>query len=337
MKHDAFVQFHPLPEAQPTLAGIAEEHVLGMARLGHLQEAGTWPWPVQSIPMPVLGGETDLLYECWHADQPCHRDRFQDIHYSRCGNALFGVLYLDEGTQLVDGQPPLQRATEHAYRQIFSLLRTAGLPYLCRMWNYIPDINRVEHGLERYRQFNIGRHQAFASFERPVDFSPAACALGITQGPLTIAFLAMNTPTLRIENPRQISAFDYPAEYGPRSPTFTRAAILQQASGELLLISGTASIVGHQTVHIGNVAAQTRESMANISVLVEQATQAGTQAGFTLQDLLYRVYIRHAEDYPAVRAELWQQVPGIRAVYLQSDICRQDLLVEIEAVASSQA
>jgi enamine deaminase RidA (YjgF/YER057c/UK114 family) len=334
MNQDVFVQFSPLPAAQPTHAGIAEEHVLGMARLGPPHGAETWPWPVQSIPMPVLGGETELLHECWHTDQPCRRGHFQDVHYSRCDNALFGVLYLHEGMMPVDGQPPLQRAAEHAYRQIFSLLQAEGLPYLCRVWNYIPDINRIEHGLERYRQFNIGRHQAFATFERPVDSSPAACALGVAQGPLTIAFLAMSEPTVRIENPRQVSAFAYPAKYGPRSPTFTRAALLRQEAGEMLLISGTASIIGHQTMHPSDVVAQTRESLANISVLLEQAVRAGTRTPFTLDDLLCRVYIRHAEDYPLVRAELEQQAPAIRAVYLQSDICRLDLLVEIEALAA---
>lgn len=144
----------------------------------------------------------------------------------------------------------------------------------------------------------------------------------------------MREPALRIENPRQVSAFAYPSQYGPRSPTFTRAALLRQAVGEMLLISGTASIVGHQTLHIGDVVAQTRESLANIGVLLEQAKQAGSQAAFKLQDLLYRVYIRHAADYPPVRAELERQVPGIRAVYVQADICRQDLLVEIEGLGT---
>ncbi|WP_231895196.1 hypothetical protein [Vogesella sp. LIG4] len=292
------------------------------------------PWPVQRVRMPLLGDGAKQLHEYWYSASPCRRGHFQDIHYSCNAELLYGAIELEEGHGSDTGTA-LQLAAERAYRQLFSLLEAEGFPHLWRIWNYVPRINEMEHGLERYRQFNIGRHEAFADFERPVNSSPAACALGVEDGPLSIAFLAARQAPRCIENPRQTSAFAYPRQYGPRSPTFTRAAI---AGNDILFISGTASIVGHGTVHIGDVVAQTRETMANITVLVEQARQLAPDAGYSLAGLDYRVYIRHAVDYARVRSTLEQLIgPGIRAVYVQADVCRSDLLVEVEAHGIPQA
>ena len=334
MSPDTSLQFF---QCNPAIADAqqlpADAGILGMNSLH--QAAHALPWPVQQVRMPLLGG-AQQLHEYWHSASPCRRGHFQDIHYSCNAELLFGVVELEEGHGSDTGTA-LQLAAERAYRQLFSLLEAEGFPHLWRIWNYVPRINEVEHGLERYRQFNIGRHEAFADFERPVDSSPAACALGVEDGPLSIAFLAARQAPRGIENPRQTSAFAYPRQYGPRSPTFTRAAIAGNGQQDILFISGTASIIGHETVHPGDVIAQTRETMTNISLLLEQASKMAPTAGFTLRGLDYRVYIRHASDYPAIRDTL-QQLLGsdVRAVYVQADICRSDLLLEIEAYGSGQ-
>ncbi|WP_246211142.1 hypothetical protein [Vogesella oryzae] len=312
------------PQSLPPDAGI-----LGMSSLQ--QPATSHAWPVQQVRVPLLGSSAPQLHEYWFSAASCRRGRVGDVHFSASDELLFGVIELPE-THGSDTGTALQLAAERAYRQLFSLLEAEGFPHLWRVWNYVPRINEIEHGLERYRQFNIGRHEAFADFARPVNSSPAACALGVVDGPLSIAFLAARQAPLCIENPRQTSAFSYPRQYGPRSPTFTRAAVAHSGGLPILFISGTASIIGHDTVHIGDVVAQTRETVANIGVLVEQANLAAPGSGFTLAELDYRVYIRHAADYPAVRNTLQQLLgPDIRAVYVQADVCRSDLLVEIEA------
>nr|WP_294864592.1 hypothetical protein [uncultured Pseudogulbenkiania sp.] len=329
MSPDTSLQFF---QCDPSASGgqplPADAGILGMSSLHH--PAPALSWPVQRVRMPLLGG-MQQLHEYWHSATPCRRGRFQDIRFSANEDLLYGVIELQEGHGSDTGTA-LQLAAEKAYRQLFSLLEAEGFPHLWRVWNYVPRINEMEHGLERYRQFNIGRHQAFAGFARPVDSSPAACALGVAEGPLSIAFLAARQAARGIENPRQISAFEYPRQYGPRSPTFTRAAIANSGRHDILFISGTASIVGHGTVHSDDVVAQTRETVANIAVLVEQAKQLAPAAGYTLAGLDYRVYIRHAADYPKVRATLEQLIGrDIRAVYVQADVCRSDLLVEVEA------
>jgi enamine deaminase RidA (YjgF/YER057c/UK114 family) len=150
-----------------------------------------------------------------------------------------------------------------------------------------------------------------------------------------VYFLAGRTPPVAIENPRQVSAYRYPADYGPRSPTFSRAALARLPGQELLFVSGTASIVGHQTMHVGDVAGQTRETVANIAAVLAEANRASLTQAYDLGELSYRAYLRHAEDLPRVRA-LLDELLGPRAavVYVQADICRADLLMEVEAMAS---
>lgn len=260
---------------------------------------------------------------------------------------LFGSVTLSEADFAGAPAAMLQCATERAYRDIFGLLDAQGYPYLVRVWNYVADINAEESGLERYRQFNIGRQDAFMACRREVVGNvPAACALGAVGQPaaqrmLSIAFLASPRAPVAVENPRQLSAYRYPSQYGPRSPTFARAGVWRCGkeggrAATVLFVSGTASIVGHRTVHAGDVAAQTRESMANIAAVLEQAARDG-HARLGLTDLVYRVYVRDPQDagtLASVRAEL-ERAAGrsVPAAYVQADICRGDLLVEIEASA----
>ena len=151
---------------------------------------------------------------------------------------------------------------------------------------------------------------------------------------MSIAFMAGRVAPQYLENPRQVSAFDYPPKYGPRSPTFSRAVLLPLTRQEILFISGTASILGHETMHGGDVMAQTRETMRNISALLDEASKISKGSKYTLGELHYRVYIRHAADFAAVRDILRQWVgPDSAVVYIQADVCRTYLLVEIEAMS----
>lgn len=288
------------------------------------------------VPMQRLDAG-DSICEVWHGSGQLTQGQCGAIHYRHDEGVLFGVIALPEA--MFDAgadKTPLQQATESAYRQVFALLDTLHYPYLFRFWNYIADINTHSFGLERYRQFNLGRQDAFLAHGRDVAGNvPAACALGLTQGPLTIAFLAGRVAPLSIENPRQTSAYQYPQQYGPRSPTFSRASLVRLGQDEVLFVSGTASIVGHATLHPADVVAQTRETMTNIEAVLAEANRLASQPGLDLAGLHYKVYVRHPADLAQIRAEL-ERIVGIapNAVYLQADVCRQDLLLEIEATAA---
>ena len=311
--------------------------VLGGAVLGDCAAMRLPAWPVQRIFAPIFGSTAAVIEETWLAGLVSVSGNSEGIAWCRSGNLLYGVLELDEADFVeAENCSALQAASVEAYRRIFRLLAAQKLPHLWRVWNYLAAINQETGGLERYRQFNIGRQDAFLEFQRGATGNvPAACALGLAGGPLSIAFMAGDQPAVPVENPRQVSAYDYPAEYGPRSPTFSRAALVYLPGQETLFISGTASIVGHQTVHPGDIVGQCRESLANVAAVVAEANRIGLAQPYTLAELSYRVYVRHARDFPAVQETLRSLIgAGAEIVYVQADICRHDLLIEIEATAS---
>jgi chorismate lyase / 3-hydroxybenzoate synthase len=294
-------------------------------------------FPCARVHAQVLSDSREVL-ELWRTDAPTQSNSHGRVRYARGGDFLFGSLAVYEG-ELTDSassaRTPLESATDLAYREMYAALAAAGTPQLVRVWNYIPDINIDTHGLERYRQFNTARHEAsLASGRAVIGNVPAASALGAATGsPLTIYFLACHRAPAFIENPRQVSAYRYPAQYGPRSPAFSRATVLGEGSEATLFISGTASIVGHRTLHAGDPAAQTRETLVNIEALLEEAGRWAGRGTLRLERLAYKVYVRHPRELPAIRAELEAALGSSAALlYLQADICRQDLAVEIEAV-----
>jgi chorismate lyase / 3-hydroxybenzoate synthase len=300
--------------------------------------AGGVEFPLAHVHTPVLSDAREML-EVWRAGgraQPASHGR---VRYARGGDLLFGSLAVHEAelTRLPGSGPraPLEIATDLAYREIYAALAAVGNPQLVRIWNYIPDINLDTHGLERYRQFNTARHEASLACGRAVTGNvPAASALGgVTGSPLTIYFLASRRAPAFIENPRQTSAYRYPAQYGPRSPAFSRATVLGEGSEATLFVSGTASIVGHRSLHAGDPAAQTRETLANIEALLQEAVRRCGIGALRLETLAYKVYVRDPKDLPVIRAELESAVGrGAALLYLKADICRRDLAVEIEAV-----
>jgi chorismate lyase/3-hydroxybenzoate synthase len=291
-------------------------------------------FPLLPVDMTLPAGE-DGICEIWHCREPLHSRRQGNLHWRQGETLLFGCLTLDEavGETRLDSRPPLQVATEAAYQSVFELLESLGYNAVLRFWNYFSGINQVTHSMERYRQFNVGRQDAFLSHGHSVIGNvPAACALGSAAGGLRVAFLAAHAEMICIENPRQVSAYHYPSQYGPRSPTFSRACLVNLRGRDMLFISGTASIVGHESLHEGDVAAQTRESLQNIAAVLAEANRRAPSADFRLDSLAYKVYVRRAEDLIRVRHEMMQFIGApVSAVYLLADVCRADLLVEIEA------
>lgn len=310
---------------------------LGSALLGEQLDSRLPEWPLQRIFAPLLGTSAPVIHEIWLVDRPVTSSHSEGIAWCRSGDLLYGVIELDE-TKFASSPncSSLQAASQEAYRRIFRLLDAQQLPYLWRVWNYLASINGETEGLERYRQFNIGRQDAFLEYQRGATGNvPAACAIGLPGGPLSIAFMAGARPAVAVENPRQVSAYDYPAEYGPRSPTFSRAALVSLPDQEILFISGTASIVGHRTVHPGDVVGQCRETVANVAAVVAEANRLARTPLYVLSELVYRIYVRHAADFPLIRETLAGLIDAAsEVVYLQADICRHDLLLEIEAMAS---
>jgi len=293
---------------------------------------GTGAIPVVSLDLPQLSDPP--LAEVWTSPLPVTYHQVEGIHCAMNDAVLFGALQVAE--------PPgtlLDTVTYRAYRQLLMQVRALGYPHLLRVWNYFPSINRESDGLERYQRFCAGRYQALAEgleeFPRTL---PAGTAVGTLSGPLTIHFLAAKHPGAHIENPRQVSAYEYPPVYGLRSPSFARATLRPSLSGAQLLIAGTASIVGHASEHVGAPHKQTLEILHNLNVLIARTEQLhGIDRGQWLGRALIKVYIRHPEQVLAIHDMLTALLPShAQILYLQGEMCRSELLVEIEAVLTQE-
>jgi chorismate lyase / 3-hydroxybenzoate synthase len=324
--------------------------VVGFEKLPAIHEARV---PVAASMTPSLGAGRGLC-EVWRVAGPgvqlSNGAAIQGrVHYRFCEELMFGSLTIDErAMKNSNGEPgradsfgdsgALLRATEIAYQEIFAVLQETQHRHLLRIWNYLPEINREADGDERYRHFNSARQLAFRKSGRAtVGTVPAACALGSPAGsPISIYFLAARRPPKMIENPRQTSAYHYPPKFGRHSPIFSRACVLSESAGTNLFVSGTSSIVGHETLHRGNVAAQTAETMTNINALLDECNRAAGSARYSLDRLKFKAYVRQPADLDSIKRTLAGFLkPSTSVVYLQADVCREDLLVEIEATGES--
>lgn len=248
------------------------------------------------------------------------------LHLYRAGHLLLG----HAETAFVGEE--LSARTEALYRRI--IVATRGR-HLVRMWNYVPSINATTGPLENYRAFCEGRARAFEAelgpgFEARL---PAASAVGSEGRSVTVIFAATETAPVHFENPEQIPAYRYPAEHGPRSPSFARATVARDESRQLVFVSGTAAIKGHQTIAPGALRGQLDCTLDNLRLISCAAGLGDDLGGRTARARWFKVYLRHPEDLPAARQQLEATLlrPTDTVTYLHAAICRAALDIEIEA------
>lgn len=235
-------------------------------------------------------------------------------------------------TEPVAAERELGAQTLALYRRMLAASRDR---HLYRVWNYVPRINALTDNFENYRAFCQGRSLGFeeALGAALPGVLPAASAVGTDDGFLSLVFVCGAAVPRHIENPEQIPAYRYPAEHGPRAPSFSRATVAQIAGTPFTFISGTAAIKGHTTVAPDTLPEQLDCTVDNLRIISREAG-AGEDLGAAAGKLRhFKVYLRHAADYPATKIHLERSLvqPADRVTYLRSDICRAALRVEIEA------
>ncbi len=113
------------------------------------------------------------------------------------------------------------------------------------------------------------------------------------------------------------------------------------ATGALVttFISGTASITASESRHDNSVEQQTHQSIDNIEALIGSdcfPDHSPCGLGATLDDLaVARVYVKRQGEYDTVRAICRARLGELPTIYVVGDICRPELLVEVEGIAFS--
>jgi chorismate lyase/3-hydroxybenzoate synthase len=242
-----------------------------------------------------------------------------------------------------------EACTREAYAGIAAQLRDRAARHPVRFWNYIPDIHRpCGEALDRYMCFNAGRFAACSDWLGGPDTFDRLLATGSGVGhggeDLVIHALASATPGVAVDNPRQIPAYKYSRRFGPRPPCFARATVLRDPEGQrppLLLVGGTASIRGEESVHVNDLRGQALETFENLASLVRSATGGATESnGVSSLDAFREIRVYHFRD--ADRDAIAELVAGAfprhtRVEYARADLCRPELSIEIEGVAELSA
>jgi hypothetical protein len=270
------------------------------------------------------------MFEIWMSMAPTRPCQIGLVSGASNDELVFGAIRLEEATDIA-----LEEAVEKSYLEIFDFLEQSGFVVPIRFWNYLTAITADEGGVERYQRFNIGRHRAFsARLREPVP--PVASGVGGQRGASVIYFLSARDAARPIENPRQVNAYEYPPIYGPSSPRFSRASIFLSLLTRTMFIAGTASIVGHETRHAGELAGQIAETTENLRALISVAEQAASWRDDDRWAL--KVYLREASYREPVDAALRAMFGAMcQPFYLRGDICRTELQIEIEAVRQTIA
>jgi chorismate lyase / 3-hydroxybenzoate synthase len=266
----------------------------------------------------------------WRANGPIHTGFDGQIRFASDDHHLAAAIEVDE-----QEHGGLEGAAAYVYSAIAKFQATSRYRHLLRIWNYLDDINQGEGDNERYRIFCSGRTEGLK--ELGLERYPAATAIGRRDGShrLQVYWLAGREPGIALENPRQMSAYNYPRQYGPTPPAFSRAMVV---APNLLMISGTASIVGHASQHAGSVKRQMSEIFNNLdSVLTRARAHAPTLPQRFTGNSLIKAYLRNADDLDVVEQSLRERLPaGTPFLVLLGDVCRADLLVEFDCLHAAE-
>jgi enamine deaminase RidA (YjgF/YER057c/UK114 family) len=258
------------------------------------------------------------------------------------------VLFQNENSKVLIGSvqsfsnQSCKENSEQVFDGLLHVFNLARFPLntIVRQWNYIEDILGFDGQEQRYQAFNNARSKIYGDWFEEEGY-PAATGIGTNSGGIIIEFLAVQSPYLKslpINNPSQIAAHNYSKKVleGEEcvlktTPKFERARYLELFGKKLIFISGTASIIGERTVGVGDPAEQTEITIQNIKQLYSAEILYNLSAGSLNPKYGHaRVYVKNRKDFPIIKRTFKSHFGNLPVVYIIADICRNDLLVEIE-------
>ena len=286
-------------------------------------------------------------------DYSQERKMFKGHRYSVLENEFFKELYV-AGINIDKCDGKNTCISEHA-EYIFSIssqiLKLEGLEFsnIVRSWNYIEDITGIfqkDSGIyQNYQVFNEVR----ASYYNQCTFEngySAATAIGMAKGGIVGEFIAVSTSNelniIPVRNCMQTDAYSYSKSVligctsngscQMSTPKFERAKQVIDDSGQTMFISGTASIMDENTVDRESISDQTKTTLKLIHSLLLFQTDEFSEM-LRENELYFRVYVKQKEHLPIVKAICENILDDENGQYLIADVCRRELLVEIECIS----
>lgn len=262
----------------------------------------------------TYGATADISYVVWTND---------------VGRFLFtGGFRGEDLTQTTEQQ------AEQAFQRLEETLRETGFPLdsILRQWNYMEGITAFAGTDQHYQAFNNVRSAHYRKTQWPTGY-PAATGIGTHFGGVSIAvdaalLTASDAYVTPIDNRLQVAAHAYSGEVlevanqRKSTPKFERAKCLICGKERLIYVSGTAAIRGEESLKQAGLARQLEVTMENIKELIGSAP------------LVYlRVYLKNPADYAEAACLLAKYALAIPITFMWTDVCREELLIEIEGLA----
>ena len=193
--------------------------------------------------------------------------------------------------------------------------------YVARLLDWYKELNSVRTTI--YRQAGLGLEggPVFpASTGIMGQSAEEECILDVLALDADDSAAARAIPISR--SPRQDSSFNY-------GSSFSRGMTLEIEGRRTVFISGTASInTAGASTHIGDAEGQSLDTLMSIAAILEE------QGGGLQNIASATLFCKNREAW-----EAWERVtkllgvPALPKVSVLADVCRHDLLVEMEAVA----
>jgi len=297
----------------------------------------------------------DLAIEAWAIGGPGVKIEYSGPHTVAVNYDGMRWIYC-AGVQSGEASGGVYQQTIGVLEQIKAALARAGsgFQHVVRTWFYLGEITEVDQGMQRYKELNRARTDFYRGIEFhcstiqpniPQGLYPASTGIGMRGKSLAAGCVALETQRedallLPLENPQQTPAYAYPPHHSPQSPKFSRGVVLVLDNYLTTWVSGTASVIHSNSRHPGDIEKQTEQTIENIEKLIsaENLRFHGIKhPGARLADLAkYRVYLKRPEDFPRCKAICEKHLGSVPAIYAVADVCRPELLVEIEGVAFSK-
>ncbi|BDD07423.1 chorismate transformation enzyme, FkbO/Hyg5 family [Aureibacter tunicatorum] len=304
--------------------------------------------------IPQSPAKGSLILELEIADKP-ELLRFgclEGVHYVYYSDITANYLYVG-GVSADDLEANAAIQSKQVFSTLQNILDWEGFEWsdVIRQWNYIERITGLEEGRQRYQAFNDIRAKYYDTANWD-DGYPAATGIGMDKGGVLVDLIAVkkllnieNKMIYPIPNPLQVDAHHYSQNVLlgrldkeleiKKTPKFERAKALYTESSHEVFISGTAAILGENTVSSDQADEQTLTTVKNIEALIsiENIKKKGVPALFTPALQSIRIYIKNKEDYESISRVVKYKYPYLLQTYVIADVCREELLVEIEGIA----
>jgi enamine deaminase RidA (YjgF/YER057c/UK114 family) len=260
--------------------------------------------------LTATGTETRLIRRNGHTVGICYEDAYAEY----C--LLTGVLPPDLSASRPD-------QTTAVFEGIEDALKDAGMTFdnVARTWLYMDKI------LEWYDPFNRARDAFFRARNVYDKLVPASTGIGsanLCGSAITACAIALkpkggNVKVEAVPSPLQCAALQY-------GSSFSRAVEIATPEYKTLLISGTASIEpGGATAYVDDVEKQIQLTMDVVEAIL---VSRGMGWSDTTRAVMYLKKPEYMKPWQA-----WLQARGLTAMPLitvEADVCRDDLLVELE-------